>query len=124
MGFLATIFSSNFMPHGHCFFWKADILWSHVVADITIALAYFSISSTLSIVLWKNRELPIRWVLRLFAAFIFCCGMTHVLDIIVLWQPIYYLQAIVKIVTATVSIVTAILILPIIPRFLKTTKSG
>jgi uncharacterized membrane protein YhaH (DUF805 family) len=44
-----------------------------------------------------------------FAAFIFCCGVSHVLDDVTLWLPIYRLQAVVLGVTAFVSLLTAVL---------------
>jgi len=44
---LAWLLEEGFMPHGHCYFWRPDILWLHVISDGIIALAYFSIPVTL-----------------------------------------------------------------------------
>lgn len=41
--FLRRLFSDDFMPHGHCSFWKPEIAWLHVISDALIALAYCSI---------------------------------------------------------------------------------
>lgn len=45
--FFKRLFTADFMPHGHCFFWRPDILWLHVVSDILIAIACYSIPITL-----------------------------------------------------------------------------
>ena len=34
---------SGYLPHGYCFTWTPDLLWSMVGADAIIAMAYFSI---------------------------------------------------------------------------------
>jgi len=41
--FLEKLFSSSFMPHGHCYLWNPGLIWLHVVSDSLIALAYFFI---------------------------------------------------------------------------------
>lgn len=28
--FLTALFSSDFMPHGHCYLWKPEIVWLHL----------------------------------------------------------------------------------------------
>jgi len=43
MEFLDKLFDSDFMPHGHCYFWKPEVLWVHVIGDALTALAYFLI---------------------------------------------------------------------------------
>ena len=74
-----------------------------------IALAYFSIP--VSIVRFMRRRddhQALRGVAWLFTAFIFACGVTHVMDIWTIWKPDYAVQAFTKIVTAVLSLVTAV----------------
>ena len=44
---------NNFMPHGMCYLWRPELVGMHVIADLAIALAYFSIP--IVIVLLKCR---------------------------------------------------------------------
>lgn len=118
MEFLSKLFESNFMPHGHCYLWKPDILWLNVLSDGVIALAYFSIPVTLLYFVSKKRTVPFMWVFVLFGAFIFACGMTHVMGIMTVWDPVYRFEGVVKFVTAALSIGTAIFLIPIIPKAL------
>ena len=46
------------------------------------------------------------------------CGVTHIFDIATLWAPAYEAQGLVKVFTAIVSALTAILLWPIIPQAL------
>ena len=44
MDFLTSLVARNgYLPHGYCFVWFPGLLWTMVIADATIALAYFSI---------------------------------------------------------------------------------
>ena len=117
--FLSNILSQNgFMPHGMCFQWQPEILWMHVIADLVVAIAYFSIPLALALVLYRRRHIPFRGLILLFALFILLCGMTHVISMIVLWEPIYRLQGLIKLATAAVSIATAVVLFPLLPKLM------
>jgi signal transduction histidine kinase len=117
---LARWFSaSSFLPHGYCFTWDPALLWSLVVGDGLIALAYFSIPVALLTLLRKRRDIGQSGVAGLFAAFIFLCGITHLLSIWTIWVPDYWVEAAVKLVTGVVSVATAVLLWPLIPKVLR-----
>ncbi len=112
-------FSKNhFMPHGHCYLWKPSILWLHVVSDLVIALSYFSIPIMLFYFVSKKRNLPHPRIFKLFATFIFWCGITHLISIWTVWDPVYQIEGIAKGITAGVSLATALALFPIIPEIL------
>ncbi|MGZ5075880.1 MAG: sensor domain-containing protein [Methylobacter sp.] len=111
--------TSGFMPHGACYLWLPSILWLHIVSDSVIALAYFSIPFALLYFVKKRTDLAYRWVFVLFGAFICLCGATHLISIWTIWHPDYWLDGLVKSATALVSIVTALLIWPLIPKLLR-----
>ncbi len=109
----------NFMPHGHCYLWQPDILWTHVLSDILIAMAYYAIPVILAIFLIKRRQsFPFPEILALFVAFIFLCGTTHLLRIYVTWYPAYQIEGWLKAVTAFISVVTAIVLVPRLPQLI------
>jgi len=109
----------NYLPHGYCFTWTPGLLWSMVIADGVIALAYYSIPIALVHLVRKRQDTRFNWIVLLFSAFIFACGTTHVLAIWTIWRPDYGLETLVKMVTAAISIVTAIVLWPLIPKALK-----
>jgi len=82
-----------------------------------IAFSYLAISTTLAWLLYKCRgEIPFSWILVAFGAFIIACGGTHLVEVITLWKPYYWLSANIKIVTAVASLTTAIALPPLIPH--------
>jgi signal transduction histidine kinase len=111
--------SSSFLPHGYCFTWDPPLLWSMVVGDGLIALAYFSIPVALITLLRKRRDIGAPGTAALFAAFIFLCALTHLVSIWTIWVPAYWLEAITKLATGVVSLVTATLLWPLIPKVLR-----
>ena len=115
---LNWLFENTFMPHGHCYFWRPDILWTNVISDGIIALAYFSIPITLLYFLRRRPDIPFPAMIVLFALFIVLCGSGHIIDIWTVWNPVYGLQGAERAVTAVVSIATAIAMVPIIPQVL------
>ena len=106
------------MPHGHCYRWLPGILWLHILSDALIALAYFSIPFTLVYFIRKRKDLPFNWIFLCFAIFIVACGTTHLFEIFVIWHPVYWLQGVIKAITAAVSVPTAILLVRLIPQAL------
>lgn len=119
MNLFSQISQSEFMPHGHCYFWQADVLWLHVGSNAVIALAYVLIPLALTIFLVKNRfQLPHKDLLCLSVAFISLCGMTHLMEIYTTWIPAYRLEGWIKAITASVSITTALVLMPQLPDLL------
>src|SRR5690242_5998220 len=111
--------SAPFMPHGHCFLWRPDILWVRVLSDSVIAIAYYSIPIALIYFVKKRQDLAFNWIFMMFAVFILACGTTHIMDIWTTWVPIYRLEVLVKVITAAASLITAALLWPLIPKLLK-----
>jgi signal transduction histidine kinase len=105
----------RFMPHGHCYLWLPELLWANVVSDALIAFAYLTIPVTLVYFIRKRRDLPFDWMFGAFGVFILACGSTHVLDIWTIWHPDYWLAAWVKVITAIASVVTAVLLIKLVP---------
>jgi signal transduction histidine kinase len=116
--------SSMFSPHGICLLWEPELIWLHVVSDAVIAAAYFSIPFALAIIISKRRDFQFGWIGWSFAAFIMACGLTHIFSIITLWVPIYGLEGIVKAITAIGSIVTAVILWPMIPKIIAIPSSA
>ncbi len=120
MSYLASLFSDEgFMPHGHCYLWTPELLWLNVVSDAIIALAYLSIPMTLIYFIRKRKDLPFNWMFGAFGIFILACGTTHVMEIWTIWNPSYWLSGLIKAVTAIASIVTAVLLVKLVPTALR-----
>jgi len=116
--FLKWFEPSAFSPHGFCLLWEPGLIWLHSLSDVVIALAYFSIPLAIAAFLRERRDFEYRWVGWLFAAFILACGTSHVVSVVTLWQPYYWLEGGVKAITALVSLATAVLLWPLIPKAL------
>ncbi|KAK9735252.1 hypothetical protein RND81_04G193900 [Saponaria officinalis] len=127
---LAMQLSINTMVSGysHCScddegFWSMNaIMECQKVSDFLIAIAYFSIPLEL-IYFISCSNLPFKWVLVQFIAFIVLCGMTHLLNGWTYYGPhsfqLMMSLTIFKFLTALVSCATAITLLTLIPLLLK-----
>src|SRR5260370_24612749 len=118
MEFLRNLFASDFMAHGYCYLWRPEIVWLHVVSDTLITLAYYSIPVTLVYFVRKRRDLPFHWMFLMFGAFILGCGTTHAMEVWTVWHGTYRLAGIIKLITAGLSVGTAVALVPLIPKAL------
>ena len=108
----------DLIPHGYCLSWSPVLLWLHVISDLLITLAYYSIPLTLIYFIRHRKDFPYTWLVTLFAGFIVACGTTHLLSVITIWIPLYWLDGLLKAFTAIISLATAVLMLWVIPRAL------
>jgi diguanylate cyclase (GGDEF)-like protein/PAS domain S-box-containing protein len=106
---------NGWMPHGFCIQWTPSIVWTYVISDALIALAYYSIPFALAYFVYRRKDLQFRQIFLLFSAFILACGTTHLFSIVLLWQPLYWIDAALKVITAVLSIFTAIRLVRLIP---------
>jgi two-component system sensor histidine kinase/response regulator len=110
---------TNFIPHGYCLSWSPSLLWTFIVSDSLIFVSYFCLPIALGYFARHRKDFPYIRVLWLFAVFILACGATHLMDVVVLWKPLYPLAAIFKVLTAIVSVITAVVLVPLIPKVLQ-----
>ncbi|KAK6911351.1 Signal transduction response regulator, receiver domain [Dillenia turbinata] len=124
IGFVAAI--DDEFAHCNCDeegFWTVHrILDCQKFSDFLIAVAYFSIPIELLYFI-SCSNVPFKWVLVQFIAFIVLCGMTHLLNVWTYYGPhsfqLMLSLTIFKLLTALVSCATAITLLTLIPLLLK-----
>ena len=89
------------------------------IANGLIAISYASIPVFLIVFSRKRKDLPFTWAFILFGLFILACGTTHFVHIIGLWWQVDWWQAVVDTITAIVSLATAVVVWPLLPKILK-----
>ncbi len=94
------------------------LMMTMAIANALIAVSYFSIPVFLVVFLAKRKDIPFSWIIMLFGAFILACSTTHVVHIIGLWRPVGWWQASVDTACAVISVATAILAWPMLPKLL------
>ena len=104
------------MPHGYCYMWNPSIVWLNVVSDGLITLSYYCIPIVLIHFIRKNRDLPFNRVFWMFGTFILACGTTHAMEIWNVWHASYLVAGIIKAATAVVSVLTAAMLIPLVPK--------
>ncbi|WP_446808455.1 EAL domain-containing protein [Methylomonas sp. 2BW1-5-20] len=111
--------SGGLMPHGFCLKWTPGLLWSYVISEALITLAYSAIAIILAYFVVQRKDLKFRHIYLMFSAFILACGTTHLTSILLIWQPLYWLDAGIKALTAVISVAAAALLVRMLPHALK-----
>ena len=115
---------NGYLPHGYCISWSPLLVSIYVASDLLIFLAYFSMPLAIVYFARRRADFPYRWLLWMFAAFIMACGATHLMGAVVLWLPLYALDALFKAVTAIISVITAFVLWRLIPHALTIPSPG
>jgi len=119
-GLLKNLFAEAYLPHGFCLSWEPALVWLHVGSDTLIGISYVSISLTLAwLVKRARRDIPFQWIFLAFGLFIIACGATHLMEVVTLWRPLYWLAGDFKLITAIASVATAIVLPPLVPKTLR-----
>jgi two-component system cell cycle sensor histidine kinase/response regulator CckA len=119
MGAWETLFDvTDFPARWHCGAWTPAHGWVHIVADLVTWLAYMTIPLVIVGFVRRKPELEVPRVAWLFAAFIFSCGLVHLLEAVIFWHPLYRLAAVWKVVTALASVATVAALIKTVPRLL------
>ena len=109
---------NGYMAHGYCLLWEPGLVWLHVISDILTGLAYFSIPISMVYFLFRRRDFPFTHMAVIFTLIFFSCGITHFFAAYIIYYPVYWQEGYVKAATALVSIIGAIMFIPMIPKAL------
>ncbi len=119
--FLRGLFDTNLWPaRWQCGKWSDFHGWLYIISDLTIWLAYFLIPVIILNYFSKRKStLKFEKGYFLFAAFILLCGITHFLDAMMFWVPVYRFNALIRFLTAGVSMMTVFYLIKILPEVFK-----
>ena len=108
--------TDGFVPRKLCGAWTPELIWLHVGSDLLIWLAYLSIPLALVYFTGHRRLGRLNRIVWLFAAFILCCGFTHFVEALIFERPLYHLSGVLKAITAVVSWITVLALIPSVPH--------
>ncbi|MGE5846540.1 MAG: sensor histidine kinase [Ignavibacteria bacterium] len=120
---ISNLFNAGYMPHVHCYLDTSNLILLHLISDSAIGLAYVAISTSLILLVVKAKsDIPFPSMFLAFGLFIISCGVTHLMEVWTLWNPVYWLSGGIKLVTAAASLSTAVAIPFFIPKILNLVK--
>ncbi len=98
--------------------WSDFHSWLFISSDLVIWLAFLLIPVILAYFIYKKRvdNPPFKHVVVLFIVFILACGFTHLLDAAIFWWPAYNLSALLRFITAAVSLFTVFSLFKVMPH--------
>ena len=105
-----VLLSERYLPHRFCYLAQPWLIWTNAPADMAIFLSYVVLFESLFLLAWlvRSQLRPYLWIFLAFGLFILTCGLTHFMEVVTIWWPLYPLSTSVKILCALVSVPTAI----------------
>ncbi len=118
--FTTLLETGSWPPRWQCGEWTSFHGWLYIGSDLLIWLAYFAIPSILAFFVYQRKSyIPFRFVFILFIGFILACGLTHLIDALIFWWPAYRFSALIRFITASVSLATVFALVKIVPKALE-----
>ena len=93
--------TSDFPARWNCGNWDTFHGYLHIFSDIAVWAAYTAIPIALIYFCGiKRREILFTRIVLLFALFIVACGMTHLIEALIFYQPVYRFLGLMKLLCA------------------------
>jgi hypothetical protein len=119
--FISKLFLADDWPaRWECGEWSSFHGWLYITSDMAIWLAYFVIPAIIIFFIQKRHNIAFLPVFWLFGAFIILCGSTHLIDALMFWWPGYRFSALLRMMTALVSLATAFVLVRDLPKLIET----
>ena len=101
----------------------SDELWLHLISDVVIALSYFFIAFVLAYFLKRRADLTFKSAFVMLGLFIMLGGFIHVLNIMMIWAPVFWtpthwVDDMIRMVTAFASLTAAVALWSLLPKAL------
>jgi len=115
------------IERGFCLGWDTTLIVATSITTGVISLAYFLIPLVLyTVAAATNFKIPLtfRNALVWFAAFIFLCGLSRLMDIFLIWVPLYWVKVILDGATGVASMIALVYIVPLAKRFIRYSSLG
>ncbi|MCR6641006.1 MAG: PAS domain-containing protein [Sporocytophaga sp.] len=114
-----TLLSLLFGRIAQFFLGKPDTIWINIVFDAITSFVFLIISFAIGYILWNRRSLIKNWLVLLIFLFFAGSGISHLIDIITIWNPNYKLEFIVRAITSVASLGVIYALYLLAPKILK-----
>ncbi len=104
---LQFLWSSDFLPHGLCLSWRTDLVALMLGSEIVIGGCYLSVAGSLGVFAMRRPDFPYPGIMTLFALVFALCGLSHLVEALVLWFPLYGIQAVFNTLVAILAVPAA-----------------
>ena len=111
--------TEGFVLHGHSYPWTPELMWTCMIADAALGLAYYSISAALLYLVRKRHGLEFNWIYLMLSLTLLACGTMHLISVWTISHPSTWLNVSVRGVAAAAAAATAVMLWPLIPRILR-----
>jgi len=115
--FFRLLFQSDSWPaRWSCGNWTGFHGWLYILSSFLISAAYLAIPFILYSFISRRKDTPFVKVFWLFIIFILSCSLTHLLDGVIFWIPLYRLNALLLCFTALISWFTVFALIQTLPQ--------
>jgi signal transduction histidine kinase len=109
----------EYLPQGSAYLWQGEVLWLSVLGNALLGISLILLPVTLFVVVRRRRDLMSRKTLYLLTVFLLVCGLNRLINVLVIWVPLFRLGAFFDLMAGLLSVAAAFALLRILPAIFR-----
>lgn len=105
----------EYLPQGSAYLWQGEVLWLSVLGNALLGISLILLPVTLFVVVSRRRDLMSRNTLYLLSVFLLVCGLNRLINVLVIWVPLFRLGAFFDLMAGLLSVAAAFALLRTLP---------
>jgi signal transduction histidine kinase len=119
--FLKKLFDyQDYQPQGSAYLWQDEVLWLAVVGNALLGLSLILLPVMLFMIVSRRSDLVSRNTLYLLTVFLLVCGLDRLLRVLVIWVPLFRLEALLNFLGGLLAVAGAYSLFKILPEIFRT----
>lgn len=95
------------VPQGYCLLWRPELVMLHSVAGVVYGVTCAIIAAGVWSYARRRADLEFARLYRLLACVVLLCGCTALVDVVMIWYPLYGAQGVLKAIAAAAGVICA-----------------
>jgi signal transduction histidine kinase len=112
------------LPQGSAYLWQGEVLWLSVLGNALLGFSLILLPVTLFVLVSRRTDLMSRNTLYLLTVFLLVCGFNRLINVLVIWVPLFRLGAIFDLLAGLLSVVAAFALFRTLPAIFRSPNRG
>jgi hypothetical protein len=95
-----------YVKRGYCGNWSRELFWTTTSSDLLIGISFIGVGALILYILYKRRDIPVRWLTGTLAATTIACGVTHLTGTLMSLWPAQWVDALMRAATGVLCLAT------------------
>jgi signal transduction histidine kinase len=115
---------TDYLPQGSAYGWQNQVLSFSVLGNTLLGLSLVLLPAMLFLVVNRRTDLVSHRTLYLLTVFLLVCGCSRLVNVLVIWLPVFRLEALLDLLAGLLSVASAYALFKILPDIFRAPNKG